>query len=150
MPTYTVHVHAGALDAQRKARLAEGITRIHNEVTGAQTFFAQVVFNEIAAGNWFMGGAPLEGPQLFLHGQIRGGGRPLELKQRLLKALCEEVAEGAGIAKNRVWVYLVDLEPGLMIEYGHILPQPGQEKEWLAGLPAEDRSLMENVGRKRS
>jgi phenylpyruvate tautomerase PptA (4-oxalocrotonate tautomerase family) len=146
MPTYTVHVHAGALDAPAKARLAAGITRIHNEVTGAQTFFAQVVFNEIAPGNWFMGGAPLEGPQLFLHGQIRGGGRPLELKQRLLRALCDEVAQGAGLPKNRVWVYLVDLEPGLMIEYGHVLPQPGQESQWLAGLPAEDRALMEGMG----
>ena len=44
MPTYTVFSPAGQLNALQKADIAKNITRVHNEVTGAQTFFAQVVF----------------------------------------------------------------------------------------------------------
>jgi hypothetical protein len=29
-----------------------------------------------------------------------------------------------------------------MVEFGHILPQPGQEAEWLKGLPQEDREYL--------
>jgi len=32
-----------------------------------------------------------------------------------------------------------------MIEYGHVLPEPGSEQSWLSSLPAEDRDFMQSI-----
>lgn len=145
MPTYTVSAHAGALSAEVKQRIASRITRTHNEVTGAQSFFAQVIFADIAQGNWFMGGAPAVPETLFIHGQIRGG-RTADMKLALLSGLLGTVASAADVPRTSVWVYIVELPAAHMAEYGHVLPEPGKEADWLAALPATDRALMESTG----
>ncbi len=45
-----------------------------------------------------------------------------------------------------MWVYLVDLPASDMIEYGHILPEPGGENAWMEGLPEADRERMRSIG----
>ncbi len=146
MPTYTIFSPAGQLTPAQKADIARNVTRVHNEVTGAQTFFAQVVFHDTAPGAWFMGGEPLEGSQVYLCGHIRGG-RPREMRDRLVLGLRDVVQAGAGVPRTKVWAYLVELEPSNMVEYGYMLPQPGTEKAWLADMPAEDRQMLEAIGR---
>jgi phenylpyruvate tautomerase PptA (4-oxalocrotonate tautomerase family) len=142
MPTYRVAAATGQLSAEKKRRIAEGITRVHNRVTGAQAFFAQVIFTDVPAGDHFVGGAPLEGDHVFVHGHIRAGRTP-ERKRQLLQELVAEVARAGAVAPNRVWAYVAELPPGQMAEYGHVLPEPGEESAWLAALPAGDRQLME-------
>ncbi len=142
MPTYRVVAATGLLSVEKKHRIAEAITRVHNQVTGAQAFFAQVIFTDVAAGDHFVGGAPLQGEHVFVHGHIRAGRGP-DLKRQLLLELVAAVASAGAIASNRVWAYIAELPPGQMAEYGHILPEPGEEAAWLAGLPAADRALME-------
>jgi phenylpyruvate tautomerase PptA (4-oxalocrotonate tautomerase family) len=144
MPTYTCTLPAGRLSAEQKAAVARDITRVHNEVTGAATFFAQVIFNEVPAGNYFIGGKPLKDDQIFLNGQIRAGRSAVD-RGRLLRELHRVVAAAAGAQPSSVWVYLTDLPARDMIEYGHVLPEPGHESEWLAGLPAADRERMQKV-----
>src|ERR1700731_4254531 len=80
MPTYIVYAASGRLSANAKQRIAEEITRIHNETTGAQSFFAQVIFNEVPQGTQFVGGSPRRSEQIFVHGHIRAG-RIAELKR---------------------------------------------------------------------
>ena len=45
MPTYTVTTSNINLNPIKQQELAQGITKIHNVVTGANTYFAQVIFN---------------------------------------------------------------------------------------------------------
>jgi phenylpyruvate tautomerase PptA (4-oxalocrotonate tautomerase family) len=149
MPTYRVAAATGLLSVERKQRIAMAITRAHNQVTGAQAFFAQVVFSDVTAGNHFVGGAPLQGDHVFVHGHIRAGRTP-ERKRQLLLELVAAVARAGGIEPNRIWAYIDELSPGQMAEYGHILPEPGEEASWLAGLPAADRALMERSSRSMS
>ena len=61
MPTYTVTTLEGCLDGEKRSTIAREITRVHNEATGAPTYFAQVIFIEIAPGKYFVGGMPLMG-----------------------------------------------------------------------------------------
>ena len=56
------------------------------------------------------------------------------------------LVDGAGLAKTDVWVYLIDVPARDMIEYGHILPEPGDEKTWLDTLPDPDRTRMLKTG----
>ena len=46
MPTYTVTNSNFNLTSKQQKNLAEGITKVHNIVTGANTYFAQVIFNK--------------------------------------------------------------------------------------------------------
>ena len=145
MPTYTLNLPAHQFSTDQKARAAAAITRTHNEVTGAQTFFAQVIVHEIPEGNYFVGGKPLVGRQAFLNGVIRAG-RSAQDRTRLLLALRDCVAETLGLASSDAWVYLSDMPARDMIEYGHILPDPGSEAKWMASLPAADREKMQRTG----
>jgi len=145
MPTYLLLAPANRLSPAQKARAAAEITRVHNEITGAASFFAQVIVHEVPAGNYFLGGRPLAGDQLFLHGQIRAGRSALD-RQRLLFALRDVVAEAASAARHSVWVYLLDLPARDMIEYGRMLPEPGDEQAWLNNLPEADLAFLRGLG----
>ena len=145
MPTYHCISPAGLLDAGQKSAIAAEITRIHNAVTGAASFFAQVIYADVAKGNHFMGGAPLAADQIFVHGFIRAG-RSVPDRQRLVTEMVTAIAGLSGLPKKLVWVYVTEIPARQMAEYGHILPEPGDEKTWLDGLPAEDRAYMESVG----
>ena len=144
MPTYTLTVPANRIDAAQKARAAASITRVHNEVTGAASFFAQVIIHEIPDGAYFVGGKPLSGEQMFLHGQIRSG-RSAPDRKRLLLALHQAVTDATSAEPSGVWVYLIDVPARDMIEYGHILPEPGDETTWMATLPEKDRNRMQSI-----
>ena len=73
MPTYTVTNSNFRLNTRQKDEIAKGITEIHNVVTGANTYFAQVIFNKTKDNDHFIGGKKVKEPQIFLHGQIRAG-----------------------------------------------------------------------------
>jgi phenylpyruvate tautomerase PptA (4-oxalocrotonate tautomerase family) len=134
MPTYTVITSNLALDERKKKSIAEGITSIHSKTTGANTYFAQVIFNETKKNNHFMGGKVVEDEQIYLHGQIRAG-RPKEIKDDLIDQLKKLLAKETALDQSSVWVYIVDLEPSQMVEYGEVLPASGQEKAWFDNLP---------------
>lgn len=145
MPTYTVTALDGCFDAQKKAKIAAEITRIHSVTTGAPTYFAQVIFNDVKPGNYFVGGAPLRGNQVFVHGQIRGG-RTAENKDALIAQLLAAIAQASQLQRNNVWIYIVDLSARQMVEFGHVLPEPGDESTWTAALPEADRVMMQSIG----
>ena len=145
MPTYTVTASDSCLDAQKKAKFASAITRVHSETTGAPICFAQVIFNHISSEDYFVGGAPLRAQQVFVYGQIRGG-RTAESKGALISQILAVVSEASELERNRVWIYLVDIPARQMVEFGHVLPEPGDEPAWMAALPETDRKMMQNVG----
>jgi phenylpyruvate tautomerase PptA (4-oxalocrotonate tautomerase family) len=145
MPTYTLTVPEGQLSPHQKAWVAAAITRTHAEVTGAPSSFAQVIVNEVKSGNYFVGGVPLQGDHIFLHGHIRGG-RSSEHKHALLVRLIESIAEAADVTAGHIWAYIDDLQWSQMAEFGHILPEPGKEPAWAAALPESERQRMESIG----
>ena len=56
MPTYFVNSSNIKLSKLTKEKLAKQITKIHTKTTGANKYFAQVIFNDTKKGNHFMGG----------------------------------------------------------------------------------------------
>ena len=133
MPTYTVKTSNIKLDKKRKNKIARGITLAHNKITGANSYFAQVIFIDNKKDNHFMGGKIIKDRQIFLHGQIRSG-RTTKTKNKLIVSLRDALIKNSGIEKNNVWVYLIEINPKQMIEYGEILPQSGKEEVWFNSL----------------
>ena len=78
-------------------------------------------FKELDEGRHFVAGLPVTGDFVFVHGQIRSGRTP-EQKRTLLGALVAAVTGTLGVRRRAVWVYLVDLPPTNMLEFGHVLP----------------------------
>ena len=134
MPTYTVTNSNFNFTSKQQKNLAEGITKVHNVVTGANTYFAQVIFNKTKKNNHFMGGKKVREPSIFLLGQIRAG-RPKKIKDKLISHLRDIVIKNSKLDETQVWVYILDLPPAQMIEYGVVLPDSGKEKEWFSRLP---------------
>jgi phenylpyruvate tautomerase PptA (4-oxalocrotonate tautomerase family) len=141
MPTYTVRSTLPNLDATTKQRIAQAITTAHSDITGANTYFAQVVFDYAPREDWFIGGVPLEGDTLFIHGHVRSG-RTDDQKRTLVERLVRDVSYASGLATQSIWVYLSEIRPSLMAEFGHVLPEPGEEAAWFDALPEEDRRML--------
>ena len=145
MPTYTVTNSNFNLTSKDQKKLAEGITKVHNVVTGANTYFAQVIFNKTKKNNHFMGGKKVKEPSIFLLGQIRAG-RPKIIKDKLISNLRDIVIKNSKLNETQVWVYVIDLPPSQMIEYGEVLPESGKEKEWFSKLSKKLKKKLSKIG----
>ena len=145
MPTYTVTNSNFTLSSKQQNNLAQGITKVHNVVTGANTYFAQVIFNKTKKNNHFMGGKKVKEPSIFLLGQIRAG-RPKKIKDKLISDLRDTVIKNSKLDETQVWVYIIDLPPSQMIEYGEVLPESGKEKEWFSKLSKKLKKKLSKIG----
>ena len=144
MPTYTVTSSNFHLTSKQQKNLAEGITKVHNVVTGANTYFAQVIFNKTKKNNHFMGGKRVKEPSIFLLGQIRAG-RTKNVKDKLISELKNILVKKSKLDETQVWVYINDLPPSQMIEYGAVLPESGKESEWFKNLSSKLKKKLSNI-----
>lgn len=126
MPVYKVTTATNRLTPRQKSLIAQEVTRIHHIVTGAQPFFAQVIFTAVEPADHFIGGKPLQNDLIYLHGHIRAGRTP-EQKRDLIAQFVKSLAEAASAPPNAVWVYLTELPPAQMVEFGHTLPLPAKK-----------------------
>ena len=102
------------------------------------------MFRETKKNNHFMGGKLVKDEQIYLHGQIRAG-RPKEIKDELIDQLKKLLAKETALDQSSVWVYIVDLEPSQMVEYGEVLPESGQEKAWFDNLPDKLKKKLQSL-----
>jgi phenylpyruvate tautomerase PptA (4-oxalocrotonate tautomerase family) len=135
MPTYVCVVKAGLLNDQQKQRIASAITRLHGETTGAPTWLVQVVIDENEQRQRYLNGTPAD-HQIWIRADIRAG-RTSEQRQRLMLGIVQAISEISGVEESAIWVYLCNLAPDDMVEYGRVLPLPGQEQAWFEALPSE-------------
>ena len=144
MPTYFVNSSNIKIKRKIKEKLAKKITKVHNEATGANKYFAQVIFNDTKSEDHYMGGKIVSKPEIFIYGHIRSG-RTSKIKNRLIKGLRDLVIKNTKLKKDNVWVYILDLKPDQMIEYGEILPKSGDEKRWFKNLSKELKSRLNKI-----
>jgi len=132
--TYSIYYAGISLNTHQKFTLAQAITRVHANVTGAEAYFAQTIFKELDLHDCFIGGVLLDQPHVFLSGQIRLG-RSEQVKKQLLVEIEIAIQMTTKLASHQIWAYLDELAPSLMIEYGQILPPVGNDKVWFSTLP---------------
>ena len=148
MPTYTVKCSNFNLSKKQKNSLAKDISNTHSKYTGANTFFAQVIFQKNEKNSHFMAGKLVKTKEIFLNGQIRAG-RTSKVKKQLILGLRRVLIKNTKLERDFVWVYLEDLLPDQMIEYGEVLPKSGQEKKWFNSLKPSLRKRLKKMEKRR-
>ena len=148
MPTYTVKYSNINLSKKQKNSIANDITNTHRKFTGANSFFAQVIFQKNEKNSHFMGGKLVKTKEIFLNGQIRAG-RTSRVKKKLILGLRKILIKNTKLQSDFVWVYLEDLLPDQMIEYGEVLPKSGQEKKWFNSLTPSLRKRLKKMEKRK-
>jgi phenylpyruvate tautomerase PptA (4-oxalocrotonate tautomerase family) len=145
MPTYTVTTANVALTPAQESEIASVITEAHHQATGAPGFFAQVIFIALPAQKHYIGGKLNSAPQVYVHGLIRAG-RSAEAKTKLIQQITLKAREIAAVGTEDIWVYVQDIPPQQMVEFGRVLPEPGAEEQWRKGLSATKREQLTAAG----
>lgn len=125
MPLYRCAVAEGLTQEAQRARIAKEVVRIHCGVTGAPPSFVHAFFSELPRS------ALPAGKRAFVLGSIRAG-RTEAQKQQIVRELTDVVAEVLGCEANEVGVATADVPASWVMEGGELLPEPGEEAEWLA------------------
>jgi phenylpyruvate tautomerase PptA (4-oxalocrotonate tautomerase family) len=134
MPTYVCWSRAGQLSPEQRQRIATAITTVHHEAAKAPRYFVQVIFNDIVPDAHFISGKPAPDTQIWIRADIRAG-RTQEQKDALLTRIAADVSEISGAPISDIWVYICDIPGSNILEFGHILPPPGEEDAWFDKLP---------------
>ena len=144
MPTYVCSVPNGKLSDLQKQEIATAIGKRHSEATGAPPFFVQVVVEEQGTSKRFLGGTATDN-HIWIRGDIRAG-RAEERRGQIMRGIMNDVSRITGNPIDDIWVYLCNLAPTDMVEYGHVLPKLGEEQQWFASLPLSLRKYLESLG----
>ncbi len=123
MPVYHIARRQPLPYATRK-KTADAITNIHCDLTGAPAEFVNVVF---------MHGHPIQGGKALgvLCNVRKGGNRNNELTEELRLKVHQGVAQATGIDESDMLTSVLGFPASWAMEGGEILPEPGQEDEWL-------------------
>ena len=130
MPLYVCNAKKGAIPESAKPLIADDVTRIHCDVTGAPATFVHVFFFEDAPHQ------PLGDNTAFLFGSIRAG-RTDEQRQQIHTEMREAIQSRAQLPLDEILVHTVDVPASWVMEGGDLLPEPGEEEAWLAAHEAK-------------
>lgn len=122
MPLYRCLVPSRSVPMESRQSIARAITAAHCDATGAPANFVHVFFIDTPGDDQ---------AALLVSGSIRAG-RTEEQKRQIetrVKAAFEQLA---GVATTRTTVQLTDVPASWLMEGGRIMPEPGEEADWLA------------------
>jgi phenylpyruvate tautomerase PptA (4-oxalocrotonate tautomerase family) len=144
MPTYVCSVPNGKLNEKQKQDVASAITKRHCETTGAPPYFVQVVIEEEGTAKRFIGGTATD-EYIWIRVDMRDG-RSAEQSRQIMLNILNDVSSISGVPEENVWINLCKLAPTDMVEYGHVLPKPGEEQQWFESLPPKLKARLEGLG----
>jgi phenylpyruvate tautomerase PptA (4-oxalocrotonate tautomerase family) len=128
VPIYRCFSPTGLLTKSEKSDIAEQVTTIHCDATNAPRSFVNVVFTAIDSGDCFVAGETASRSYIF--GDIRHD-RDLATRQSMLHKLSHMWTHITGQPQTELIVVLTEIDPANSIEAGEIVPEPGDEQQWL-------------------
>jgi len=121
MPYYAVATRE-PLSASQKEAIAMMITDVHCGHTNAPRTFVQVSFAD---------DLPLvEGVDLHIFASVRAG-RAMEVNDTVEHDMVAQMVELSGVPLMRMEYNIYPVPASWIMEGGVILPEPGEEEEWL-------------------
>ena len=137
--SYYCFAAAGRLTEAQKTEIARSVSEVHEGATGTEHELVLVFFQELAPGNYYLGGRPAPADQILIRADIREG-RTDEQKSEICLQIVQDVSRIAGAPEDAVWVVLDENPVANFAEWGKMLPLPGHEDAWLSTLPEATRN----------
>ena len=125
MPLYRCTVCEGSTTYEQRSQIAKEVTRIHCEVTGAPPMFVHTFFIEDRDGML------ADGTRAVVIGSIRAG-RTDAQKVRIASEIKSAFTRICRMTPDESMVVTVDMPARWVMEGGAIMPEPGEEADWLA------------------
>jgi phenylpyruvate tautomerase PptA (4-oxalocrotonate tautomerase family) len=123
MPLYTAITELDSVSDEKKARIAEEITRVHAAVMKVPKSFVHVVFLSYPKHSGFSAGE--EAPTAALNCVLRSG-HTAEEKTDLLRQLWSVFQELTGIATDQLAISLQEIPSSNAMEMGRIMEAVSQ------------------------
>ncbi|GAA4701697.1 hypothetical protein GCM10023215_45840 [Pseudonocardia yuanmonensis] len=120
MPYYQFIVPTGGATLRHKAEVAEAMTKVHSEVTGAPGKYVHCAFVEVAADSIYVAGKPTDGPRMV--GLIRDG-RSTEIRAKLIHGIADAWSAITGDEKEDLAIFIEEIPGANVMEDGTILPE---------------------------
>jgi phenylpyruvate tautomerase PptA (4-oxalocrotonate tautomerase family) len=139
MPVYQCYSPKGLLTASAKAKIAEEMTDMYCNATGAPPSWVKVLFHELPEGECFTAGKPAT--QSLILG-INRYVRDLETRRSMLRTLSQIWTRNSGQPEAELWISVTEIDPTNVLEAGLFIPAPGHEREWLE----ENREKLAELG----
>ena len=132
MPTYVRSVPPEKLRSSQKLEIAKLISDCYSESHRRATVLRAVVIEETEHDRYL--GGQKTSDHVWVRGDIRAG-RTEAAREQMMLNIMEDISRITQISQEHIWVYVCNLAPTDMVEYGHVLPLPGKEKGWFENLP---------------
>ena len=122
MPVYSL-TSKEVIPVKQKQLLVDLFTDTHCNIMIAPEQFVHVLFSD---------GIPITNQhKLYIHANVRKG-RAQDKIDLLVKTLKTKCAEILRIPTEKVYVNLLEINAKWIMEGGHVMPDPGEEDEWMA------------------
>lgn len=129
VPIYTLTTTASTLNTQVRKALAGEIAYVHSSINHVPSTFVNVVFHELPADAVYTNGVPAN--PVLVNGWVRAGHEEAKTTH-LATEIAAAVSRIANVAVERVLVVIQSSPARFAVDGGRVLPEPGQEKAWLA------------------
>ena len=67
------------------------------------------------------------------------------ISDKLILDLKDVMVKNSKLDETQIWVYINDLPPSQMIEYGAVLPESGKESEWFTNLSPKLKKKLSTI-----
>jgi phenylpyruvate tautomerase PptA (4-oxalocrotonate tautomerase family) len=139
MPIYQCYSPKGLLTESAKAKIADEMTSLYCNVTGAPASWVKVLFHEMPEGECFSAGKPASQSLILA---INRHGRDLETRRAMLRELSQIWTRNSGQPEAELWISVTEIDPTNVMDAGLFIAEPGHEREWLE----ENRERLAELG----
>jgi phenylpyruvate tautomerase PptA (4-oxalocrotonate tautomerase family) len=139
VPVYQCYSSKGLLTKSAKAKIAQEMTSMYCNMTGAPPSWVKVLFHEMPGGECFVAGKPATQSLILA---INRHGRDLETRRAMLRQLSQIWTRNSGQSEADLWISLTEIDHTNVMEAGSFIPEPGHEDEWFE----ENRSRLAELG----
>ncbi|SPM32739.1 cis-3-chloroacrylic acid dehalogenase [Mycobacterium rhizamassiliense] len=139
MPVYQCYSPRGLLTVSAKSKIAQEMTTMYCDATGAPAAWVKVLFHELTVGDCFVAGRPAT--QSLILGSTRQG-RSLETRQAMLRELAQIWTRNSGQPEADLWISIAEVDPTNVMDSGLFIPESGHEHEWFE----QNRARLADLG----
>ena len=130
MPMYQCQSPVGTVSERARPEIVKEITRIHCENTGAPSSFVHVVFQDVLAGAQYTDNK-VDLRTSTINCIIRAG-RTVMTRQKIMKEISAAWSRLTGQPANQLVIRVFEANSETIMEFGLVLPAPGDEDAWMA------------------